>query len=124
MPRLSFARTLNTYVPGARLENSAGEVHPLYPGPVLLKEHSNEADGSLDSNAIDAVWLAVVRSGPDRIVVSGGKSTVQARRAGLWSTLPAASVARTSSVWSPSASPLSSTGEVQAYHEPLSSEHS
>ena len=49
----------------------------------------------------------VVPEGPVLIVVFGGVvSTVKLREAGVWSVFPTASVARTSRVWSPSASEL------------------
>jgi hypothetical protein len=49
----------------------------------------------------------VVPDGPESIVVSGAVvSTVQARESGVGSVLPAASVARTSKVCSPSDSEL------------------
>ena len=70
------------------------------------------------------VVRAVVAAGPSSIVVSGARSTVQAWVAGLWSTLPAASVARTFSVCSPGVRPVYSAGEVQDEYVALSSEHS
>ena len=52
----------------------------------------------------------MVPEGPELIVVFGGVvSTVKLREAGVWSVFPTASVARTSKVWSPSASELSRT---------------
>ena len=60
------------------------------------EEKVNEGEASL-----------VVPEGPVLIVVLGGvASTVKLREAGVWSVFPTASVARTSSVWSPSASEL------------------
>jgi hypothetical protein len=56
--------------------------------------------------------------GPESIVVSGGVLstawTVQPKLAGVGSTLPAASVARTSKVCGPTARPANSAGEVHA----------
>jgi hypothetical protein len=53
------------------------------------------------------VLLVVVPSGPESMVVSGSVvSMVQVRVAGMGSVFPARSVARTSKVWVPSASPV------------------
>jgi hypothetical protein len=58
--------------------------------------------GSLDENAKLGVGSVVGPLGPESIVVSGGMlSTVKLRVAGVWSTLPAASAARTSKRWFP-----------------------
>ena len=55
---------------------------------------------------VASVWLWSGR-GPESIVVSGAVvSIVQVWLAGLWSVLPAASVARTEKVCSPSDSEL------------------
>jgi hypothetical protein len=59
--------------------------------------HSNVA-GSSAVNVKRAVALSLAGSGPDVMVVSGGvRSIVQASEAGVGSTLPASSVARTRS---------------------------
>ena len=74
--------------------------------------HSNVAPGSL-VKVNDADVLFVVPVGPPVIVVSGAAaSTVNARDAGVASTLPAASMARTRNVYEPSASGPSVRGEV------------
>jgi hypothetical protein len=75
-----------------------------------LSEHSNEEPASSELKVKFAVVSAVLAAGPDSIVVSGavlsgGSTTVQLWAAGVASVLPAASVARTLNVWSPSASP-------------------
>jgi hypothetical protein len=63
--------------------------------------------------------------GPAVIVVSGARvSTVNDRVAGVASVLPAVSIARTSKVWSPSASEESVSGDVQLVHAPPSTRHS
>ena len=85
--------------------------------------HSNVAPGSFEENTKVAVVRAVVVAGPSSIVVSGARSIVQAWVAGLASVLPAASVARTRSVWSPAARPVYSAGELQGSYRALSSEH-
>ena len=46
------------------------------------------------------------RRGTGAVAVGGVASTVKLREAGVWSVFPTASVARTSRVWSPSASEL------------------
>ena len=51
-------------------------------------------------------------------------STVSEREAGEGSALPAASVARTATVWLPSASAPNVVGEVQPLNAPLSTAHS
>ena len=71
---------------------------------------------------------ALCRSGSTdcvSIVVSGGVvSIVQVNEAGVGSTLPTPSIARTWKVWSPSESPAYSFGLVQAAKLPSSSLHS
>ena len=65
--------------------------------------HSNVADSlELNVNVTDGPVEAPL-AGPPVIVVFGATvSTVNVREAGDASTLPAASTARTSSVWAPS----------------------
>ena len=66
-------------------------------------------------NANVAVVGCTVPDGPEVIVVSGAAvSTVKVRVAGVWSVLPAVSVARTLKVWAPSARLVRLRGEVQA----------
>ena len=63
--------------------------------------------------------------GPLSIVVCGAAvSTVKAREAGVGSTLPAGSVARTSNVCAPSASDAVVWAEVQEPQAPPSTRHS
>ena len=67
--------------------------------------HSNVEFGSSDWRLNVGVGSDVVPMGPPAIVVSGGSvSTANARAAGVWSGFPAGSLARTASVWLPSAS--------------------
>ena len=67
----------------------------------------------------DGEALFVVPVGPPVIVVSGAVvSTVNDRDAGVASTLPAASVARTRNVYTPSASEPRMRGDVQGPNEP------
>ena len=51
-------------------------------------------------------------------------STVHSKLAGLWSALPATSIARTSNLWAPSARPARSSGEAQAAQSAASLESS
>ena len=67
--------------------------------------HSNVEPAWLDESANVGVASFVGPDGPLSIVVCGAAvSTVKAREAGVASTFPARSVARTSNVWAPSAS--------------------
>jgi hypothetical protein len=60
-------------------------------------------------------------AGADVIDVSGGvRSTTQENAAGLGSTIPAASVARTPNVWLPAERSESVVGLAQAAHWPAS----
>src|SRR5215510_13468255 len=57
--------------------------------------------------------------------VSGSRvSTVKLREAGVWSVLPAGSVARTEKVWGPSAREAVVSGEEQGAQAPESTRHS
>src|SRR5687767_2125830 len=97
----SLARTRNSCDPEARPVYSAGEEQEL--NEPASSAHSNVEPGSLLEKLKVAFALALVAAGARSIVVFGGRSTVQARVAGLWSVLPAVSVARTRKVWSPAA---------------------
>jgi hypothetical protein len=86
----------------------------------------------VELNSKLAPVAVVVPAGPEPIVVSGGivsagggvvSCTVQVALAGIESALPAASVAFTEKVCEPAARPLYAFGEMQAVHEPESSEH-
>src|ERR671914_2872921 len=85
--------------------------------------HSNLAPGWFASKVNFALVLSVCALGPDRIVVSGAGVTLQLRLAGVRSTLPAASIARTRSWCTPTARPVSSSGETHALYDAPSSEH-
>jgi hypothetical protein len=70
------------------------------------------------------VWL-VGSAGPEAIALSGAvRSTVHSKLAGVGSTALTLLVARTSSLWLPSASPSNACGEVHARNAVPSSEHS
>ncbi len=96
LPAMSSARTNKVCSPNARLDSVKGEVH-LVNELVLSSEHEKSAEGSVEENVKVALVSVVVPFGPEVIDVSDGAvSTVQIHVAGTSSTLPAASVARTS----------------------------
>ena len=75
----------------------------------LSRRHSNEAMPEPPASLPEKVKLAeaalLSAGGLESIVVFGAAvSIVQLNDAGLWSTLPAVSIARTSKEWEPSAS--------------------
>jgi hypothetical protein len=79
---------------------------------------------SVDVNSKLALVEFVGFTGDDVIVVLGGPvSTVHVRAAGVGSVFPTASVARTCTVWLPSARPVYVLGLVQAANAPASSLH-
>src|SRR5687768_7396483 len=88
------------------------------------RKHSNVEPGSLEANVNVAEVLSACSVGPERISVTGGPSTVHAADAGVGSTLPAGSTARTSSTCSPAARPVSSYGVEQSPKPASSSWHS
>ena len=72
-----------------------------------LLKHSKLDPGSEESKLKDGLGTLVRPLGPPVIVVVGGAvSTVKLREAGVGSVLPSGSMARTSKLWSPSASEL------------------
>jgi redox-regulated HSP33 family molecular chaperone len=72
-----------------------------------------------------ALTLFVNESGPVTIVVSGeAESTVHAYVAGVGSTLPAESRARTLNVWLPSLNPINVSGLLQVLKAAPSKLHS
>ena len=71
-----------------------------------MSRHSNVEPDSEEANETLAAVAVVVPDGPAEIEVSGADaSIVQAREAGDASTLPAASLARTSKLWEPPGEP-------------------
>ena len=99
---MSVARTENVYAPSASEFSACGEVHVAYvpvaePGPSSL--HWNVTPISVPENVNWVALVLIVPLGPVLIVVSGVVvSTVKDRVAGVGSTLPAASIARTENV--------------------------
>ena len=102
--------------------SSSGEAQEL--NDAASSAQSKLSPASLLENRNSALVLAVVAGGIASMVVSGARSIVQARVSALSSTLPAASMARTANVWSPSPRSPYSAGEVQAENGTPSSEHS
>src|SRR5688572_18628454 len=90
-------RTVKVWVPTARPGYSFGELQPAK-GPVSSL-HSNAAPAASATNSNVASVATVVASGADVIVSAAasttGGSTHQSYAAGVRSTLPAASTART-----------------------------
>src|SRR5687768_10886293 len=86
--------------------------------------HSNVAPGWSASNVKVAPVLSVCRAGVVRSVVSGGGVTLQLRLAGVRSTLPAASMARTRSWCTPTDRSVYWTGELHELKATPSREHS
>ena len=123
LPAASVARTENVYAPSASGPTTRGDVQLTYvpvvaPGPSSL--HSNVEPGFVEVNVNDGDATFVGPVGPDVIVVSGAAvSTVNDRVAGVASTLPAASVARTENVYAPSASGPTTRGDVQLAYVPV-----
>ena len=73
------------------------------PASVESRRHSKLEPGLEDSNSKLGEALLVGPAGPAVIVVSGAAvSIVKELAAGLGSTLPTASLARTSKLWAPS----------------------
>jgi hypothetical protein len=121
-PAASLACTENVCEPSASPAYSRGLLQ-VSKAP-LSKEHSNVAPASEVNEKLAPAEL-VVAAGPLVSVVSGAvESIVQAKEAGVASVLPAASLARTEKLCSPSARPAYSFGLVQASYAPASSAHS
>ncbi len=97
LPAASTARTANVWADSARPVYDAGLVHE--PNAAPSSEHSKEGPASEAVNEKLAEVEVVAAAGVDVIVVFAGVvSTVNRNEAGVGSTLPAASVARTSKV--------------------------
>ena len=99
-----------------------GDVHAAHAPP--SSRHSNVAPDSLALKATVALDPGDRTGGDESIVVFGADvSTVNERVAGEASVLPAASVARTDTLWAPLASAVVVHGLVQLAHEPVSTRH-
>jgi hypothetical protein len=110
------ARTANVCDPSVSPESAAGDAQA--PNGAPSSAHSNVALPSGELNANDALASATVPLGPPVMAVSGGVGdplrTVHAPEAGVASTLPAGSSARTRNAWSPSGRSAYVSGETQA----------
>ena len=124
LPAVSVARTSNVCAPSASDAVVCGELQEAH-APASTR-HSNVEPAWLDENANVGVASFVGPDGPLSIVVCGAAvSTVKLRDAGVASTLPAGSVARTSKVWAPSAERRGGVGvELQEAQAPPSTRHS
>jgi hypothetical protein len=89
----------------------------------LSSEHSNVAPAWFAWKVNVADVSPVSSAGPVRIVVSGGGVTCQLRNAGVESTLPLASIARTRSWCTPTDTSFSVSGETHKLNDPPSTEH-
>ena len=122
LPAASVARTRTVCSPSLSGSVVSGVAHGVNAAVSTL--HAKVA-GSLALNVSSAATMFVNSSGPLSIVVSGGVvSTVKWLAAGVGSTLPAASTARTRKAWSPSRSAGTVRGDSHTAYAPLSSEHS
>src|SRR5438128_2103778 len=100
LPAPSVARTWKLCEPWLNGDVVCGELHGEKALPST--RHSNVEPASLESKLKVGVLSLVVPVGPPVIVVSGDAvSTLNPRRAGFGSRLPAASAARTSKVYKP-----------------------
>src|SRR5918999_611757 len=86
--------------------------------------HSNLASGRLDVRTMVADELADTSSGPDRTAVSGAGPMRHTKTAGVGSTLPTPSTARTRSSWIPGSRSVNSVNSPQPENATPSSEHS
>jgi hypothetical protein len=121
LPAASRARTWNWCEPIATVY-VAGEEQDANAAP--SSEHSKLDPVSVDVNSNCAVVLDVVAGGPAVIVVWGATvSTVMLRPAGLASTFPAESIARTSKVCAPWVSVDVVWGEEQGANDAESTRH-
>src|SRR5918992_3094833 len=97
LPAASMARTRNSCGAAVSPEYCLGDVHGLYGAP--SSEHSKVGPVSSAEKPKLAEVLPLGAPGPESIVVCGAvPSYVQVWVAGVWSTLPVLSIARTESV--------------------------
>ena len=126
LPASSTARTRNSCAPSASPEYVFGDAQAAH--APASSEHSNVEPASSALKVNVALVADVLAGGaPPPSVVCGAVvsgSIVHVRTAGVASTLPAASVARTRSSRAPSDSPVYVFGELQAANAAPSSEHS
>ena len=82
-PKLSMARTLNSWAPAVTFVSSTGDEQEL--NVSVSMAHSKLEPGSVEENAKFAFVLAVIGCGPESIMVSAGRSTVHVRLASVGS---------------------------------------
>ena len=123
LPTRSVARTSKVWAPSASDEVVSGVEHEPHAPPST--RHSNVEPTWSAENSNVGVTSLVGPEGPLSIVVCGAAvSTVNAHDAGVESTFPAGSVARTSKVWGPSPSAAVVWTGLQEAHAPPSTRHS
>jgi hypothetical protein len=121
-PAASVARTSKVWLPSFRTAVVNGEAHVANAAPST--RHWNVDPGSVAVNVNVGVLSLPGLSAPAVIVVFGAVvSIVKVWDAGVASTLPAASIARTSKAWMPSARAAVVSGDVQAANTAPSTRH-
>jgi hypothetical protein len=121
LPAASVARARRVCGPSARRAVVCGEVQRA--NVPASTAHSKVAASFAETSKVGVVSF-VGPLGPDPIVVSGGVvSTVNGRLAGVASAFPAASLARTSKVYPPSARAAVVWGDVQDSNAPEPMRH-
>ncbi len=103
LPDASLARTWRVCRPSGSCASVSGLLHAAK-APTSTA-HSKVAPGSFEWNVKVGVLSAVSPAGPESMVVSGAVASIVQPSETKSPTLPAASVARTSKVWWPSARP-------------------
>src|SRR5687767_5749275 len=127
LPAGPLAWTSKSCGPKARPVYSCGEVHGV--NTPSSSTHSKVASAWSEENLkvteVLSVWASTPMSGStESILVSGGSVIVQAWLAGVPSTLPAPSLARTWNSCRPGARFVYSAGEVQELNAGASRAHS
>ena len=122
-PAASVARAFSVCEPSPRDGVVKGVVQVVQPPP--SRSHSNVDGDSVEPRPKVGVAVALGLAGVGASDVFGAvRSTVQACAAGVASTLPAASSARTSNVCAASVSPVYDAGLEQSANAPPSIRHS
>src|ERR1043166_1926646 len=121
LPTMSVARTVKLWAPSARLAVVNSEVHAANAPPSTSQANAAVASPELNPNVPVAVFDSA--AGLEVIITDGGvASTVQLLVAGVGSTRPEVSRARTAKLCAPSPR-VNARGEVQAANAAPSSEH-
>src|SRR3954454_22387110 len=122
LPAGSTARTSKVWLPSASAEVLWGLVQALQLPPSIRHSNVAPASGELKAN-VGVAALSSAGGSESRLVSGAVRSIAQVWVSGVPSVLPAASVARTSNVWLPSASEAVVCGLVQALQLPASTRH-